>query len=304
MRLLAVASHRSPRSQRAAGATTPSRSSPRARRPSCAARSFPSVHLFGEPVVAQVDVILDRTKVDPADVRLKTDFEPYEPVGETREERKDIGDYTVIRYTTTLDCLSEFCIPRTAEGETTVSQLPGLPPFLPGQQRDEKLKFEFPPALLVQDGGAEGQDARSSRLGATSFALAHQLVRLERRRPGLPVRRDRGAAARSRSTGSRRRCSGSRCSRSRWLCSPCPCGSSGAEGAGTPRRQRTQAPLLSPLERALQPGGVGESPAVRRRAPRGARGTRLRARPRAGRRLGRARATGRAGRHLRPSRTA
>jgi hypothetical protein len=111
----------------------------------------PDVHLFGEPVVAQVDVVLNRTKVDPDDVRLQTSFEPYERVGETRVERTDIGDFTVLRYTTELSCLGYACIPRTAAGETTVSQLPGLPPFLPGQQRDEKVKFEFPPALLLAD---------------------------------------------------------------------------------------------------------------------------------------------------------
>src|SRR5687767_12590480 len=61
------------------------------------------VHLFGEPVVAQVDVILNREKVDPDDVQLRTDFDPYEPVGETREQRRDIGDYTLIRYTTALN---------------------------------------------------------------------------------------------------------------------------------------------------------------------------------------------------------
>jgi hypothetical protein len=117
---------------------------------------LPSVHLFGEPVVARVDVVLNREKVDPDEVQLKTNFDPYEPVAETREERRDIGGFTVIRYTTELNCLSQFCIPRTAAGETTVSQLPGLPPFLPGQQRAEKLKIELPPALLVVD--AEPKD--------------------------------------------------------------------------------------------------------------------------------------------------
>src|SRR5687768_3342017 len=111
----------------------------------------PDVHLFGEPVEAQVDVILNREKVDPAAVQLKANFEPYENVGETRETRQDIGDFTVIRYATTLRCLRETCIPPTAAGETTVSQLPGLPPFLPGQQRDEKVKYEFPPATLLVD---------------------------------------------------------------------------------------------------------------------------------------------------------
>jgi hypothetical protein len=133
----------------------------------------PSVHLFGEPVVAQVDVILNREKVDPDDVRLTTDFDPYEPVGETREQRRDIGDFTVIRYTTELSCLNEKCIPRTAEGETTVSQLPGLPTFLPGQQRDEKVKFEFPPALLVAD--AEPKDRT---LGRVVWAPLRSLSRI------------------------------------------------------------------------------------------------------------------------------
>ena len=136
-------------------------------------RLIPDVHLFGEPVVAQVDVILNREKVDPDDVQLKTDFEPYEPVGETRVERQDIGDFTVLRYTTALSCLSHHCIPKTFAGETTVSQLPGLPPFLPGQQREEKVKFEFPPALLVAD--AEPKDRT---LGRVVWAPLRSLSRI------------------------------------------------------------------------------------------------------------------------------
>ena len=134
---------------------------------------LPSVHLFGEPIVAQVDVILNRAKVDPADVRLETDFEPYEQVGGMQEARRDIGDFTVIRYTTTLSCLSERCIPRTSAGETTVSQLPGLPPFLPGQQRDEKLKFEFPPALLVADA-----EPKERTIGRVVWAPLRSLSRI------------------------------------------------------------------------------------------------------------------------------
>jgi hypothetical protein len=133
----------------------------------------PSVHLFAEPVVARIDVIVNREKMDPADVELKTNFEPYEPVGETEVERRDLGDFTVLRYTTTLNCLNERCIPPTAAGETTVSQLPGLPPFLPGQQRDEMMKFEFPPALLIAD--AEPKDRT---LGRVRWAPLRSLSRI------------------------------------------------------------------------------------------------------------------------------
>ena len=91
----------------------------------------PSVHLFGEPVVAHVDVVVNRTKADPENVRLKTNFEPYEEVGERRTTREDIGEFTHLRYTTTLRCLGIDCIPRTLKGNaSTVSQLPGDPVFL------------------------------------------------------------------------------------------------------------------------------------------------------------------------------
>lgn len=117
----------------------------------------PDVHTFGDPIVAQIDVVLDRTKVDPGDVRVRTDFEPYEKVGPTRVERDDLGDYTLLRYTTTLTCLSQLCIPRTREGEVTVSQIPGLPPFLPGQARDEKVKYQFPPSVVTVSAEPEGK---------------------------------------------------------------------------------------------------------------------------------------------------
>lgn len=133
----------------------------------------PNVHLFGEPVEAQVDVILDRSKVDPTDVRLQTGFEPYDEVGERRVERRDIGRFSLLRYSATLSCLSEECIPRTAAGETTVSQLPGLPPFLPGQQRDEKVKYQFPPALLVEEAGSADRT-----LGRVVWAPLRSLSRI------------------------------------------------------------------------------------------------------------------------------
>ena len=133
----------------------------------------PSVHLFAEPVVARIDVIVNREKVNPDDIELKTNFEPYEPVGETEVDRRDLGDFTVIRYTTTLNCLNERCIPPTAAGETTVSQLPGLPPFLPGQQREEMMKVEFPPALLIADA-----EAKDRTLGRVRWAPLRSLSRI------------------------------------------------------------------------------------------------------------------------------
>ena len=122
----------------------------------------PDVHLFGEPVVAYVDVIVDREQVDPDAVRMKTDFEPYDTVGETTVEQEEIGRFTHLRYSTTLRCLTEDCIPRTLTGDVTISQTPGLPLFPENQQRDEKRKYEFPPAIVTAE--AEPKDRTLGRV--------------------------------------------------------------------------------------------------------------------------------------------
>ena len=112
----------------------------------------PDVHLFGEPVVAHVDIIVDREQIDPDAVRVTADFKPYESVGETTVEQEEIGQFTYLRYTTTLRCLREDCIPRTLTGDVTISQTPELPLFPENQQRDEKRKYEFPAALVTAEG--------------------------------------------------------------------------------------------------------------------------------------------------------
>ena len=116
----------------------------------------PDVHLFAEPVVAQIDVIVDGEQIDPAAIRVKTDFTPYETLGRTEVTREDIGRFSHIRYTTTLRCLDEKCVPPTV-GNVTVTQTPELPLFPEAQQRDEKQKFEFPPAIVTTDGEPKGR---------------------------------------------------------------------------------------------------------------------------------------------------
>lgn len=133
----------------------------------------PDVHLFGEPVVTTVDVVVDRAKVDPDDVRLKTDFEPYTVVGQTEEAREDLGGFTHLRYRTTLRCLDVDCIPRTIRGEVTISQTPGLPLFPENQQRDEKRTYVFPPAIVT---AGEGEDART--LGRVVWPPLRSLSRI------------------------------------------------------------------------------------------------------------------------------
>ena len=133
----------------------------------------PDVHLFGEPIVAHVDVIVDGSQVDPDTVRVKTDFKPYDTVGETPVEREEIGRFTHLRYSTTLRCLTEDCIPRTLTGDVTISQTPGLPLFPENQQRDEKRKYEFPPALVTAEG-----EPKERTLGRVVWAPLRSVSRI------------------------------------------------------------------------------------------------------------------------------
>ena len=79
----------------------------------------PPTHLFAEPVQARVDVLVDGAKLDPARIRVKTAFAPYEVLSATRE-REDLGGLTRFRYRFTIRCLLIECVPKiipSAAGE-------------------------------------------------------------------------------------------------------------------------------------------------------------------------------------------
>jgi hypothetical protein len=134
----------------------------------------PIVHLFAEPVVAQIDVVVDGDQVDPSDIVVKTDFKPYETVGTTKVEREDLGRFTHLRYTTTLRCLEIDCIPNTFKySDVPISQTPELPLFPENQQRDEKRRYDFPPALVTV---GEGEQAKT--LGRVVWPPLRSLSRI------------------------------------------------------------------------------------------------------------------------------
>ena len=87
----------------------------------------PRVQLFADPVVARVDVIVDRDHFDPELVRVAGNFKPYEREGEVVRTRKDLGRYTHLRYEFTVRCLTYACLPKVGGGPPQV-QPGGLPP--------------------------------------------------------------------------------------------------------------------------------------------------------------------------------
>jgi len=88
-------------------------------------RLAPQSVLFGDVVTATVDVVVDRTRVDPRDVSVRTTLLPYRQLGRVLGSRTNVGNLTELRTTTRLDCLQPSCA------------LPAA-----------RLRIKFPPALV------------------------------------------------------------------------------------------------------------------------------------------------------------
>lgn len=70
--------------------------------------------LFGDPVLARVDVVVDRERLDPDAVEVDTQFAPFSVQREARE-RQDFERFTRITFRFELDCLETACVPDEIE---------------------------------------------------------------------------------------------------------------------------------------------------------------------------------------------
>lgn len=71
----------------------------------------PPVALFGDTVRAHVDIVLDKTRVDPDSVRIAADFAPFEVIGPPERRVQVAGDSAHLRRTFVLRCLTGACVP-------------------------------------------------------------------------------------------------------------------------------------------------------------------------------------------------
>lgn len=86
----------------------------------------PAVHLFGEPVVAELVIVASKALVDPDTVRVQPDFAPYAATGQRLTERSETPTSVRYRYRYTLSCLEEDCAPQT---ERRLVELESAPIF-------------------------------------------------------------------------------------------------------------------------------------------------------------------------------
>lgn len=101
----------------------------------------PDVHLFAEPVIARVGVLIDPAEFDPERVRVNIRFAPYELIGRVEHARDKVGEIVRLRYTATLRCLVAECVAprfRTALGEQEGG-------------RAERYIFRFSPAEVLYE---------------------------------------------------------------------------------------------------------------------------------------------------------
>jgi hypothetical protein len=81
----------------------------------------PQRFFVGDPVVAELELTVNRALVVPETVRAGPDFTPFRQLGATEVTRTDAGQATVFTFRYTLQCVDRACIPG---GEQRTFELP------------------------------------------------------------------------------------------------------------------------------------------------------------------------------------
>jgi hypothetical protein len=94
----------------------------------------PGVTLFGDTLNVRVEVLVDRRRIDPDALELKTSFAPYERVGDVEVERRDFGHESRVTFSTSLRCDEFPCLV--------------VAPQAPGVEAPTRRAFRLEPARL------------------------------------------------------------------------------------------------------------------------------------------------------------
>jgi hypothetical protein len=69
------------------------------------------------PSVARLDLLVDRELLEPDELSLSAEFDPFTPAGETRRAREDFDRFTRMHWEFPLECLVPNCVPETLTKE-------------------------------------------------------------------------------------------------------------------------------------------------------------------------------------------
>ncbi len=135
--------------------------------PITATGSFaPRAVLFGDTLTAKIDVVVDKTIVDPDEVEVAAAFDWWKPVSEPLVSREDSGDTAYLHTTYVLRCLTRLCVParETEQLDFDAAKVSYAATVGDGTQR---LSVDVPwPTLIVHSRIGEGGDDRSDLLAA------------------------------------------------------------------------------------------------------------------------------------------
>jgi len=137
----------------------------------------PRITLFGDTIVAYVDVLLDRRKVDPESVRVGTQFLPWEAVGQPSRAREDAGSNTYLRTSYTLRCTGSPCAPSNTSGalEFDPVRVSYAAPAAKAGER-EALSVHWPILLVYSRFAAANADRSATEDGSTQTLWRADLV--------------------------------------------------------------------------------------------------------------------------------
>lgn len=71
----------------------------------------PQQHMFGDPIRARVELIVDSKRIDPDTVKVRASFAPYRPLSRPERTESSSGSITRVRFDYPLGCLTFRCLP-------------------------------------------------------------------------------------------------------------------------------------------------------------------------------------------------
>ena len=110
-------------------------------------RITPDAHLFGDRIRAELDVVLDASRVDPDSVRVLTEFPPYRILGGGPQSRTSANGIVRIRFAYSLLCLALDCLP--GEGAKRFGFNPAEVRYRGPQGTIQTLRAEWPSVSIM-----------------------------------------------------------------------------------------------------------------------------------------------------------
>jgi hypothetical protein len=100
----------------------------------------PHTHLFGDTLVARIDLVVDREAVGPAPPRVERSFAPY-IVESATTSRRDAGRFSQLRYTFRLRCLVATCISPTGRARVRFAPVHVFYRLASGKERETRATW-------------------------------------------------------------------------------------------------------------------------------------------------------------------